>query len=339
MKALRLHQYNVSPVIEEVPEPKISSPFDVIVRIGGAGLCRTDLHIIYGQLKDRVKLPHILGHENAGWVEAIGSEVSNLVPGDPVIVHPLITCGLCRSCRTGDDMRCESSSFSGITASGGMAELLKTSVRALIKLEPGIHPREVAAQADAGLTAYHAIKKARANLNPGSLVAVIGAGGLGHIGIQCLKAMTPAEIIVIDQAEEALELAKKLGADYTVLAGGTAVARVKEITGGKGCEVVLDFVGEGDSVENGLAMLASAGSYYVIGYGGEIKIPTQKMVGGEFNLVGNRVGTYNDLFELMALTRQGKVSLHNNIFPLEAALEAIKDLENGKMRGRAILVP
>ncbi|HEY4387565.1 MAG TPA: alcohol dehydrogenase catalytic domain-containing protein, partial [Ktedonobacteraceae bacterium] len=177
MKAVRLHRYEQSPVVEEVAEPKITAPHDVIVRIGGAGLCRTDLHIIEGQWKEKsnVALPYILGHENAGWVHEIGSAVSNVAVGDTVIVHPLITCGLCRACRAGDDMHCANQSFPGISVDGGMAQLLKTTARAVVKLDPSLAPKDIAALADAGLTAYHAVNKVAKILYPGTKAVVIGA--------------------------------------------------------------------------------------------------------------------------------------------------------------------
>ncbi len=341
MKAVRLHHYKEHPKVEEVAEPKITGPHDVIVKIGGAGLCRTDLHIIEGQWADRsgVSLPYTLGHENAGWVQEIGSAVSNVAVGDTVIVHPLITCGLCRSCRAGNDMHCSNSAFPGISIDGGMANFLKTSARAVVKLDPGLEPKDIAALADAGLTAYHAVKKAAPTLYPGTKVVVIGAGGLGHIGIQCLKALTPAEIIVVDRSRAALDLTKQWGADHTVLADGTHVAKVKDLTDGQGAEAVIDFVGEAGAEQDAVSMLRRAGSHYIIGYGGKLNVPTIDIISTEINFIGNLVGTYNDLAELMTLTAQGKVSLHTAIYPLDAALDAIHDLDSGKLRGRGILVP
>ncbi|HVB24552.1 MAG TPA: NAD(P)-dependent alcohol dehydrogenase [Ktedonobacteraceae bacterium] len=341
MKAVRLHEYHQMPKVQEVPEPKISGPFDVIVRIGGAGLCRTDLHIIEGQWAEKsgVTLPYTLGHENAGWVYEIGSAVSNVAVGDTVIVHPLVTCGLCRACRAGDDMHCTNSAFPGISTDGGMANFLKTTARAVVKLDPSLAPKDIAALADAGLTAYHAVKKASAILYPGTKTVVIGAGGLGHIGIQCLKALTPTEIIVVDRSPAALELTRSWGADHTVLVDGSQVAKVKEITDGQGAEAIIDFVGEGGAIEDGVAMLRRAGSYYVIGYGGKLNVPTIDIISTEINFVGNLVGTYNDLVELMVLTAQGKVTLHTAMYPLDAALDAIHELDSGKLRGRGILIP
>ena len=132
MKAVRLHAFHQQPVVDEVPEPVISGPLDVIVRIGGAGVCRTDLHIIDGQWDAAMgtPLPYILGHENAGWVHEVGSAVTSVQPGDTVILHPTPTCGLCRACRAGQDMHCIASTFPGLSTDGGMAEYLLTSARA-----------------------------------------------------------------------------------------------------------------------------------------------------------------------------------------------------------------
>jgi NAD+-dependent secondary alcohol dehydrogenase Adh1 len=341
MKAVRLHHYEELPKIEEVDDPKITGPFDVIVRIGGAGLCRTDLHIIEGQWveKSGVTLPYTLGHENAGWVHAVGSAVSNVAVGDTVIVHPLITCGLCRACRAGNDMHCSNSAFPGISIDGGMANFLKTSARAVVKLDPSLAPKDIAALADAGLTAYHAVKKASALLYPGTKVVVIGAGGLGHIGVQCLKALTPAEIIVVDRSREALELTRAWGANHTVLADGKQVAKVLDLTDGQGAEAIIDFVGEKGAEQDAVRMLRRAGSHFIIGYGGNLNIPTIDIISTEINFIGNLVGTYNDLAELMTLTAQGKVTLHTAMYPLDAAIDAIHDLDNGRLRGRGILVP
>src|SRR4029077_11392841 len=192
--------------------------------------------------KSGVELPYVLGHENAGWVHEIGSAVSNVEGGDTLIVHPLVTCGLCRACRAGDDVHCANNLFPGISVDGGFAELLKTTARSVVKLDPSLHPKDIAALAVAGLTAYHAYRKASSVLYPGSRAVVIGAGGLGHIGIQCLKAMTPAEVIVIDRSEKALALASEMGADATVQVDGSHVEAINELSGGVGAEVVFDFV-------------------------------------------------------------------------------------------------
>jgi len=281
-------------------------PFDVIVRIGAAGLCRTDLHIQEGQWAEKsgVELPYTPGHENAGWIHEVGSGVTNVEVGDTVIVHPFISCGLCKFCRAGDDMHCLNGSFPGIDRDGGFADFLKTSARSVVKLGPGLEPKDIAALADAGLTAIHAVKKAIPVLGAGTRAVVIGAGGLGHIGIQCLKAYTPTEIIVIDPSEEALALAGEMGADRTVRVDGTQVEKVREMTDGLG-EAIIDSVGEKGAIEDGIAMVQDGGFYYVIGYGENINIPTIDVISREISFIGNLVGTYNDLVDLMTLTAQG----------------------------------
>jgi NAD+-dependent secondary alcohol dehydrogenase Adh1 len=341
MKAARLHRYHDPLRVEEVDEPRVTGPHDVIVRIGGAGLCRTDLHIQEGQWAEKsgVKLPYTPGHENAGWVHEVGSAVTNVAPGDTVILHPLVTCGLCRACRAGDDVHCVNNAFPGISVDGGFADFLKTTARSVVKLQPTLHPKDIAALADAGLTAYHAIRKAVPLLYPGTTAVVIGAGGLGHIGIQCLRALTPAEIVVVDPSERALALAGELGADHTVQADGTQVDTVLELTDGAGAEVIIDFVGEKGAIEDGVAMLRQAGSYFVIGYGENVNVPTIDIISREINFIGNLVGSYNDLDELMTLTAQGKVQLHTSAYPLDAVNDAMADLDNGRLRGRGILIP
>src|SRR3712207_4000847 len=142
MKAVRVHAYGKRPSVDEIPEPAVRGPLDVLVEVGAAGLCRTDLHIVEGQWAEKsgVALPYVIGHENAGWVREVGSAVTNVAPGDAVILHPLVTCGLCRPCRSGDDVHCENSTFPGIDTDGGMADLLLTNARAVVKLADGLAP-------------------------------------------------------------------------------------------------------------------------------------------------------------------------------------------------------
>jgi NAD+-dependent secondary alcohol dehydrogenase Adh1 len=284
-----------------------------------------------------VELPVVLGHENAGWVQAVGPQVTNLAVGDAVVLHPRMSCGMCRACRMGRDMHCTEFVFSGVTSPGGFADYVKTSARAVVKLPPGVEPKDVAAHADAGVTAYHAANKAAAALYPDARAVVIGAGGVGHIGIQCLRALSPAEIVVVDKSPEALELARECGADHTVVADGTQAEAVGELTGG-GAQVVLDFVGEG-TVADGVGMLAAGGSYFVVGYGDTLSVPTMQMVLTETSFIGNLVGSYIDLVELIALVAKGKVSSHNRTYPLGAVNDVLNDLKEGRLQGRGILVP
>lgn len=341
MRAVQVVGYHQDLAMTELPVPEPTGPFDVVVKIGGAGVCRTDLHILEGQWAEKsdVVLPYTIGHENAGWVHAVGSAVTNVAEGDKVIVHPLITCGLCRACRSGDDVHCELSQFPGIDTNGGYAEYLRTSARSVVRLDDSLEPADVAALADAGLTAYHAAAKAARRLTPRDRCVVIGAGGLGHIGIQVLRALSPAEIIVVDRNPDATKLALTIGADHGVVAEGKQVEEVMDLTGGLGAEVVLDFVGEGGSTAEGLAMTRQAGDYHVVGYGENVDVPTIDLISAEKNIVGNLVGSYNDLCDLMALAARGAVTLHTAKYALDDFQSAIDDLDAGKVRGRAILVP
>jgi NAD+-dependent secondary alcohol dehydrogenase Adh1 len=347
MKAAVLHRYNESlsggdfVTYEDVPDPRIEAPTDVIVRIGGAGVCRTDLHIIEGIWRSKVDvdLPYIMGHENAGWVEAVGKGVESVKVGDAIICHPLVTSGHCLACRRGDDMHATDSKFPGINANGGYAQYLLTGERALIKLPQSLSPKDVAPYTDAGLTAYRAAKKASRHLLPGEFAVVIGAGGLGHIGIQVLAALCAAEIIVTDRSDMALEFARECGAHHTIKADGNEVEAVLAATGGRGAEAVIDFVGEGDAVAKGIAMTANGGYYYIVGYGGKIDLPTIDMITTEKTIVGNLVGTYPELVELMALADRGLVKLGTSDYALADANHALLDLHHGRIKGRAVLVP
>ena len=350
MRAQVLHNYDETLTAERwvhdeiVPDPKIEKSTDVIVRIGGAGVCRTDLHIIEGVWKPHMDptgnalLPMIMGHENAGWIEAIGSDVENLKVGDPVIVHPKVNNGTCLACRRGHDMH-GTGKFPGLDSDGGYAEYLATSQRNVVALPRTLAPKDVAPYADAGLTAYRAVKKASRPLLPGERCVVIGAGGLGHIGIQCLKAMCAADIIVVDKSEASLKLASQSGADHLILADGNEVEAVLALTEGAGAEAVIDFVGEKGTTSKGLAMTRPMGSYYVVGYGEDIRVPTVDMVITEKNIIGNLVGTWAELVELMALADRGLVHLATVEYRLADANQALKDLHHGKIHGRAVLIP
>ncbi len=350
MKAQVLHKYDDDLTAsswvsyEDVPDPVIAKSSDVIVRIGGAGVCRTDLHVIEGVWRPHMDptgselLPFILGHENAGWIEEIGPEVEGLKIGDPVIVHPKISNGTCIACRRGQDMHGEGT-FPGLDSNGGYAEALVTSARNIVALPKTLSPKDIAPYSDAGLTAYRAAKKATRHLLPGEYCVVIGAGGLGHIAIQVLRAMCAAEIIVVDTSDVSLQLAQECGADHLIKADGGEVDAVLSITKGHGAEAVIDFVGEKGTTAKGIAMTRNAGSYYVVGYGEDVQVPTVDLVITEKNIIGNLVGTWSELTELMELAHRGLVQLETHEFKLEDANAALQSLHNGKIKGRAVLVP
>ncbi len=347
MKAALLCGYdqemNIDLKIEDVPAPAITAPDEVIVRVGAAGLCRTDLHIIEGVWREAMDpdgslLPYIMGHENAGWVEEVGSGVRRVKAGDAVICHPLRSCGVCLDCRRGEDMYCEDGIFPGLGANGGFAEHFVTNERALIKLNQNVLPVEVAPMADAGITAYRVAKRAAERLNPGSYCVLLGVGGLGHIALQCLHELCGTRTVAIDRSESARKLCKELGAHHVLDAGPDIVEEVKDLTGGGG-HVVIDFVGELGAEQLCWQMLRKGGVHFMVGYGGEIRVPTVHMILNEISIAGSLVGNYTELVELMELNAEGRVKLHSQEYSLDNINVAISDFKNRQIVGRGVIVP
>ena len=346
MKAARLHEYTDDMsdglTVESVDRPELERSDGVLVDVEGAGWCQTDNHIIEGMWEQYVPqpLPMTLGHENAGEVVATGDEVQLVSEGDKVICHPVQTCGICRPCRQGETMYCENQSFNGLTTDGGFAETLLTNERAVIPLPGDVDPVDIAPHADAGITAYHAAKKAVRELDPGDHAVVIGIGGLGHIGLQCVDAMSAAQITAVDLKESALELADSYGADHLVNPGEDDVREfVDSVTDGTGAVQVLDFVGADVTTEYAPDITAAGGDHHIIGYGGHVHEPAQALVNGEFSFVGNIVGRYAELQELVALVEQDEVDLHTSRYDLEEVNTVAEELEHREIDGRAVITP
>jgi len=345
MRAARLHEYTDHMAdalsIDEVEEPTIERPNDVVVSVDGAGWCQTDNHIIEGMWEPYVdqSLPMTLGHENAGEVAAVGEAVTTVEEGEPVVCHTQATCGVCRACRLGNDMYCENSWFPGLNADGGFAEYLLTNERAVVPLPAGVDPIDVAPHADAGITAYHAAKKAARVLDPGDHAVVIGIGGLGHIGLQALDAMTAARITAIDVKDAALSLADDLGADHLVNSEDEdPIEAVEAITDG-GARQILDFVGADETTGYSPAMIAPGGDHHVVGYGGHVHNPSQDLVNSEFSFRGTLVGTYAELQELMELVDMDAVDLKTSRYDLDEINAVAERLERGEIEGRAVITP
>lgn len=336
MRAAVLREYHQPLEFVERPVPEVAHPSDVLVRIGGAGVCATDLHAIEGLMEPAgVTLPRVLGHENAGWVEETGSGVSTVARGDAVLVYPPFSCGLCVACRRGNDMHCVRHEFTGLSVDGGFADYVVVSERSLLRLPEGVEPQAVAPHADAGLTAYHAVRRLAHLAVPGSTAVVIGVGGVGHIALQLLRELGSSTVIAVDTDERRRRLATELGADDVV----DSADSVREATSGRGADLVFDFVGTDQTHADAVAMLARGGTYSVIGYGGTISIPSGALVVNEHSVVGNLVGTWVDLYELLELHAAGKVTLKTETHPLESVNEVLAKLHDGEVTGRAVLVP
>ena len=339
MKAALMREYHRPLELIDRPVPEPVRHTDVLVRVGAAGVCATDLHAIDGLMEPAgVTLPLVLGHENAGWVEAVGDGVTTVSPGDAVLVYPPYSCGLCVACRRGNDMHCIRHDFTGLTVDGGFAEYVLVSERSLISLPDGVEPVDVAPHADAGLTAYHAVRRLAHLAVPGSTAVLLGVGGVGHIALQLLRELGSSTVIAIDTDERRRNLAGELGADE-VIDGQAPADAVRELTGGRGAELVFDFVGTQETHDAAAAMLARGGTFSVIGYGGTVSIPSVVMVASEQSVVGNLVGTWVDLWELLQLHAAGRLVLKSEVHPLDSVNDVLEKLRAGEVTGRAVLVP
>jgi NAD+-dependent secondary alcohol dehydrogenase Adh1 len=340
MRAALLREYHRPLELVERPLPEPQGPRDVVVRVGGAGVCQTDLHAIDGLMEPAgVRLPLVLGHENAGWVHAVGEGVTAVAVGDPVLLYAQYSCGLCVPCRRGLDMHCEQGQFTGLTCDGGFAEYVLADERSLLALPPGVEPAAVAPHADAGITAYHAVRKQVPRLEPGSTAAVIGVGGVGHIALQLVRALGSARVLAIDTDERRRRLAQELGADEVLGEQANVADAVRELTGGAGADVVFDFVGTDETHVLGLQVLARHGVFSVVGYGGTISLPSVGMIATETAIAGNLVGSWIDLWELLQLHGRGDVTLRTETHSLEDVNEVLGKLREGEVTGRAVLVP
>ncbi len=339
MKAALLSAYHQPLELVERPIPELTRPDQVRVKVEGAGVCATDLHAIDGEMEPAgVSLPLVLGHENAGRIEGAGDLVSTVSVGDPVLIYPPFSCGLCVPCRRGNDMHCEHHEFTGLTVDGGFAEYVVVDERSLVKLPPGVDPVDVAPHADAGLTAYHAVSKVAHLARPGSTTVVLGIGGVGHIAVQLVRELGSSTVIAVDPQESRRRLAAELGADTALDSSGAADA-VRELTGGRGAELVLDFVGNDQTHTEGMAMLAKGGTYSIVGFGGTLAIPSAAMVGNEQAAIANLVGSWTDLWEVVQLHGRGRLTLKTERHPLEAINDVLARLRAGEITGRAVVMP
>lgn len=347
MRAYQLTAWQAPPEIREVevPEP---GPGEVVVKIGGAGACHSDLHLMEwpeGALP--FALPFTLGHENAGWVEATGAGVAGLDPGLPVAIYGPWGCGKCVACRESSENYCERQSEigafgGGLGRDGGMADyMLVPSPRLLLPLGE-LDPRDAAPLGDAALTPYHAIKRALPRLGPGSSAVVIGVGGLGHMAVQLLAALTPARILAVDTNETHLALALDAGAERAFPAGPDASAQLRAATrGALGAQLVLDVVGSEETLALAASVVAVRGSLTVLGLAGG-SLPWQAMGGAlpwEAELTSTYWGSAVELAEVLELARDGRISVHVERFGLDDVEDAYAAMREGRLSGRAVVCP
>lgn len=315
----------------EFPGPRVTGPHDVVVEIAGAGVCRTELHVLDGMLPPPA-LPHVLGHENAGYVAEVGDAVTTVSPDDPVLCYPFITSGLSYPDRDGLAQAAPDRRGPGLDMPGGYATHVLSHERSLVPLPTGVDPTDLAPLADAGVTAYHAC--ARLDLSPGDRVVVLGVGGLGHLAIQILAAISPAEVIAADTRPEALELAEDCGVHQAVHPSDLPL-----VLGDDPPAAVIDFVGSSQTSAAGVEMLDMGGRYLAVGVGGELSVPLLDLVARGISVEGVYVGTYRHLVEVTILALSGEVFPRVTRYPLDQANQALHDLAQGRLLGRAVLVP
>jgi propanol-preferring alcohol dehydrogenase len=227
----------------------------------------------------------------------------------------------------------------GLGLDGGMAPLMRVpSARLLVPLDT-LDPVDAAPLTDAGLTPYHAIKRSLPLLTPGSTAVVIGVGGLGHLGVQILRATTAARIVAVDSRADALQLGKEGGADHTVSAGDTATAEILDITRGRGADLVVDMVG----VDSTLALAASVsrplGHVTLVGIGGGSFPFSFFSTPYEVSLATTYWGSLPELMEVIALAEAGHLRPHVERHSLAEAPAVYERLANGQIAGRAVITP
>ncbi|MEV4711197.1 NAD(P)-dependent alcohol dehydrogenase [Micromonospora sp. NPDC049374] len=348
MRALRLPAWKTEPELVEVDEPT-PGPGQVVVRIGAAGACHSDLHLMHDFEAGGLPWnpPFTLGHENAGWVHRLGSGVTGLEVGQPVAVYGPWGCGRCARCRVGVDNYCENPTAApvpggggGLGLDGGMAEYeLVPDARHVLPLPEGLDPVDAAPLTDAGLTPYHAIRRSWPKLPPGSTALVIGVGGLGHVGVQILKATTAARVVAVDTREEALRLAEECGADLTMRSAEGTAEEIRRVTGGRGADVVLDFVGADTTLKLGVAAARTVGDLTVVGLGGGSLSVGFFSVPYEVSIQTTYWGSRPELLEVLDLGARGLVRPKTTTFGLDEAMSAYRMMQDGSLEGRAVIVP
>jgi propanol-preferring alcohol dehydrogenase len=344
MRAVQLVRWQAPPELREVDVPKPGAG-EVLVKIAAAGLCHSDLHVM-GWPEGTLpwSLPFTLGHENAGHVAQLGEGVTGLAAGDAVLVYGPWGCGACRQCIRGAENLCDRrlerpGAGCGLGFDGGLADyLLVRSQRHLVPIGE-LDPVHAAPLTDAALSPYHALKSELPRLVPGSQVLVIGVGGLGHVGIQLLRELSPARVVAIDLRQRARRLALDAGAAVALDADGLHAADVRAELGGQGATLVLDFVGTDATLALAGGSIATGGHVSAVGVGGGTFPMAFGQVPLEWSLSKPSWGTLSELHEVVALARAGAIHVEVERLRLDEAVEGYRRLHDGEINGRAVVVP
>jgi alcohol dehydrogenase, propanol-preferring len=349
MLAARMHDYKQPLVIEDVKMPEIL-PDQVLVSVGGVGMCRSDVQLIDGYFANalKVKFPITPGHEIAGLITAIGDRVpegARLAIGDQVVVAAGWGDGICRECRAGNEQLCEHGRWPGFGPPGGYAEFIPVPYRQLIRVEHKLKWEELAPLTDAGVTPYRAIKKLRAAgvLGPGRVMAVFGASGLGGYAVQYAKLLSAgATVVVFARNDEKLAIAKQRGADVVINTRGKSLADLQDelfrLTGKRKLDAAIDCVGAPETIQTGIGLLATSGVFVSVGLmGNKIDIPLFPFTSGELTYHGSFWANYSDLQEVLVLAQQGKIQHSITRVKFEDVNEGLEMLRAGDIVGRAVI--
>ena len=344
MLAYRLLNAQAQPELQEVPEPH-AEPGQVVVKVAGSGLCHTDFTVISratSYWKENPP-PFTLGHEIAGWVEQVGAGVKGFQRGDAVAVNPSwASCGRCHMCRSGEENHClhqKAIRSPGVGYDGGHAPYVLVPVARFLVPIGDLDPIEAAPLTDAGITTYTAIKTALPGIWPGSTAVVIGIGGLGLYAVQFLRQLTSARIVAVDSSEARLTMARQYGADDVVSSGPDAADHIRELSGGIGAAFVLDCVGVNATLATAVVALSWRGRLTMVGAGGGtipfdfFKVPPGAQLTTSLN--GGSIA----LMEVIEMARLGRLKILVDRYPLSAAKQAYDDFEQGRLSGRAVLIP
>lgn len=342
MPAYRLHGWGRGVELADVPVPTPRGR-EVLVEVEAVGLCHSDLFVMScdeGVLP--YDLPLTLGHEVAGRVVAVGEDADGWLVGEAGVVHGVWSCGDCHSCRRGQDNHCASLSGKvgcGLGRDGGLAGFVLVPDGRHFVPSRDVPATVLAPLADAGLTAYHAIRLHRDALEGDSTALVVGVGGLGHLAVQILRATTSARVVAIDPRPEARALADRLGAHHVAPSVEAALAQLAA-TESPGADVVLDFVGSDATMRIGCTALAPGGRLVVVGgargtiaVGKGLELPLGWQVSAPF------WGAREDLVAVVELAEKGLLDPVVEVVPFSAVTEAYARLRDGAVTGRLVVVP
>jgi D-arabinose 1-dehydrogenase-like Zn-dependent alcohol dehydrogenase len=332
------------------PQPQGS---EVLLKVLAAGVCHSDLHIWDGyyelgggkrlQLLERgIRLPLTMGHENVGEVVAVGPDATGAKLGEVRLAHPWMGCGECEVCRRGEENLCAKPRNLGVFSNGGYAtHMMVPHPRYLFAID-GLAPEKAAPLACSGITAFSALKK----IDPGVLsdkpIVIIGAGGVGLMGLALAQQMGGHGTIMVDIDPGKREAATRAGAIAAVDgAAPDAAKQIHALTGG-GAWAVIDFVGSGETVKLGISsLLGKGGKLIVVGlFGGDVTVPTPFFPMRALTIQGSYVGSLPEMKELLALVRRaGAPPVPIGTRPLAEVNDALNDLRAGKVVGRVVLTP